>query len=143
MAPEEIALLFPGQASQYLGMFRGLSERYDTVRTWFRRIDADRASRHGEPVTANMYPECGDTEAALDRLRQTQNAHPAIFMTAFALHDLLRQIGLEAGYYVGHSLGEVVALAAAGFLSPDESLRLVARVAMPSLTPRSPIPAKW
>ncbi len=122
---EQIALLFPGQASQYPGMFQGLMDQFDTIRTWFRRADAYWTARHGERVTGYMHPQNATEEQALEKLRQTENAHPAIFVTSFALHDLLRQMGLEARYYIGHSLGEVVALAAAGCLSADDALRLV------------------
>ncbi|MBN1400045.1 MAG: acyltransferase domain-containing protein, partial [Anaerolineae bacterium] len=123
--PAEIALLFPGQASQYPHMLRGLYECYQPLRAWFTRADAYWLTRRDHTVTSLIYPPASQDEAAWDRLRETQNAHPSIFITSYALYDLLRGMGLRADHMVGHSLGEITALAAAEKLSFQNALRLV------------------
>lgn len=126
--PSGTAILFPGQASQYPRMFRSTYAVYDTFRTWFLRADAHWLARRDQTVSSLLFPPAPSAEGeALERLRQTQNAHPAIFVSSFALHDLLRQMGLEAGFMAGHSLGEITALAASGMIDFDDALALVER----------------
>ncbi len=125
MTPAEIAVMFPGQASQYLNMFRHIYDQYDSVRAWFSKADAFWFSKHQHTVSSLIFPVNKNEEEALEILRQTQNAHPAIFITSFALYDLLKNMGFSAQYMTGHSLGEITALAAAEKLSFDDALRLV------------------
>ncbi len=127
VTPAETALLFPGQASQYPYMLAAVHDAYDAVRTWFHKADAFWLRQHGHTVSSLVFPGDGGEDAALERLRQTQNAHPAIFVSSFALYDLLRQHGLAAGFMIGHSLGEITALAAAGMLNFADALQLVDR----------------
>lgn len=125
ITPAEIAVMFPGQASQYLNMFRQIYDQHDSVRAWFGKADAYWFSKHEHTVSSLIFPVNKNEDEALEILRQTQNAHPAIFITSFALYDLLKSLGFSARYMTGHSLGEITALAAAQKLSFDDALRLV------------------
>ncbi|MBN1481879.1 SDR family NAD(P)-dependent oxidoreductase [candidate division KSB1 bacterium] len=120
----EIAILFPGQAAQYLNMFRSIYDRFDTVRSWYKKADAYWLARHNSSVSSLIYTDSED-EAALERLKETQNAHPGIYISSYALYDLLSRMGLRAHYMIGHSLGEITALAAAGKISFRDALKLV------------------
>ena len=122
--PSETAILFPGQASQYLNMFRSIYDHYDSFRAWFAKADAFWMPRHGHSVSSLVFQQEND-EAALERLKETQNAHPAIFITSYALFYLLSSMGLRSDYMIGHSLGEITALAAADKLSFRDALTLV------------------
>lgn len=122
--PSEIAVMFPGQASQYLNMFRSIYDQYDSVRATFAKADAWWQSRHGFSISSLIFHE-EETDEALDRLKETHNAHPAIFTSSYALWTLLESIGLKADYMIGHSLGEITALAAAQKLSFRDALKLV------------------
>ncbi len=124
---EKIAIMFPGQASQYLHMFRNIYDRFETVRSLYEQADARWIDRHGFSVTALIFPETEDEKAALETLKETRNAHPAIFMSSIALFELFKGLGLDAKYMTGHSLGEITALAAAGKISMDDALTLVDR----------------
>jgi acyl transferase domain-containing protein/short-subunit dehydrogenase/acyl carrier protein len=123
--PSEVAVMFPGQASQYLHMFRNVYEELDGVRSWYDRADAYWFSRYGRTVTSLLYPTDLPEEEAFQRLTETQNVHPSIFITSFALYDLLAKLGLEAGFMIGHSLGEITALAASGKMEFSDALQLV------------------
>ena len=125
LKPSKIAVIFPGQASQYLNMFRNIYDQYDSVRTLISKADSFWFSKHGYTVSSLIFPINNKEEEALETLRQTQNAHPCIFITSLALYDLLKNMGFEAKYIAGHSLGEITALAAAEKLSFDDALRLV------------------
>ncbi len=65
--------------------------------------------------------------ASPDQLRQTYIAQPAIFSVSVAALQALRRAGVQPAYVAGHSLGELAALVAAGALSFEAGLTLVAR----------------
>jgi len=64
-----------------------------------------------------------------DRLRETQHAQPALFVTSIACLEAAREGGMVSGgppaFVAGHSLGEYTALHAAGALTFEDGLRLV------------------
>ncbi|MCU0489446.1 MAG: acyltransferase domain-containing protein [Anaerolineales bacterium] len=125
VTPAEIAILFPGQASQYPNMLRFAYQTYDTLRTWLRKADAYWHAQHGNTISGLIFPDGISEEQALEQLRQTHHAHPSIFITSYALYDLLTQMGLQASYMIGHSLGEITALAAAGKVTFENALKLI------------------
>lgn len=118
--PEQVVIMFPGQASQYHGMFSAL-RRSETV-GWFGRADAYWLKHHGRTVTSLI--DDGDEPEAL---RHTENAHPAIFTASYAVYQVLKNSGLQASWMIGHSLGEITALAASEKMSFQNGLALVAR----------------
>jgi [acyl-carrier-protein] S-malonyltransferase len=65
--------------------------------------------------------------ASADELRQTYIAQPAIYCVSVAALRALQRAGVRPTYVAGHSLGELSALVAAGALSFEAGLTLVAR----------------
>jgi [acyl-carrier-protein] S-malonyltransferase len=115
-----IALVFPGQGSQAVGMGRALAENFPAARQAFDEIDA----ALGENLTSIMW------EGPAETLTLTENAQPALLaVSVAALRVLESEAGLdvkrEAAFVAGHSLGEYSALTAAGSLDPAEAARLV------------------
>jgi len=109
--------LFPGQGSQYPGMGRALYGRFAPVRELFQRA--------GELLGWDLWGLCeGGPE---ERLRETHRSQPAIYTLSYATYKLLREAGWEPEMVAGHSVGEFAALAAAGGLSFEEGLRVVAK----------------
>lgn len=109
------ALLFAGQGSQYVGMARTLFEGYPTAAHLITRAD--------ELLGFSLSSICFDGPA--DTLKETRYTQPALFVHEAAILAALdgRQPFDAAA---GHSLGEYSALYAAGVLSFDDALRLVA-----------------
>jgi [acyl-carrier-protein] S-malonyltransferase len=108
------AIAFPGQGVQAVGMdrlIRGTS-------AWERVAEA--SDILGFELARLM------AEGPEDKLQQTQYAQPAVFVTCFALWQLCCA-GEEPAAYVGHSLGEVTALAAAGAFTFAQGVELVAK----------------
>jgi [acyl-carrier-protein] S-malonyltransferase len=99
------AVLFPGQGSQTSDM-REQVERH--------RPDLLELAR--SEVSDDFFERAGDG---------TRWAQPAIFCAALAGFDVLRD-RVEPDFMAGHSLGEIAALAAAGALTAEDGLRLVA-----------------
>jgi len=117
--PGTVALLFPGQGAQTVGMGRAAYDRSTAAREVFAR--ADRAL--DLPLSRLCF------EGPEDALRQTRYQQPAILACSLALLAARQEWGgpFAATFATGHSLGLYSALVAAGSLTLEEALRLVAR----------------
>src|SRR4051794_6256704 len=115
-----IAFLFPGQGSQAVGMGKGLADAFASARGVFDEVDA----ALGEKLSAIMW------EGPLERVTLTENAQPALVAVSLAAMRVLEteagvDIGRDAQFVAGHSVGEYAALAAAGSISLADAVRLV------------------
>jgi [acyl-carrier-protein] S-malonyltransferase len=115
MAAERIALLFPGQGSQSVGMGRDLAERFPAARAVYEEAD--------DVLGTALSRLCW--EGPEDELTLTVNAQPALFVHAAAVWALARDAGLDVVCAAGHSLGEFSAWHAAGSLTFADALRTV------------------
>ncbi|MBH5320332.1 ACP S-malonyltransferase [Paenibacillus sp. GSMTC-2017] len=112
----KLALLFPGQGSQYIGMGKELLERSSTARVVFAEAD-EVLGFNLQQLIANGSPE---------ELTRTENAQPALLTVSVAAFRVyMEEIGVEPAYMAGHSLGEFSALTCAGVMSFADALRLV------------------
>jgi [acyl-carrier-protein] S-malonyltransferase len=110
-----IALLFPGQGSQAVGMGKDLAEKYPVARQTF--AEADEALGYKLSTVCFEGPE--------DQLRLTEITQPAILAASIAILRILETRIPKPGYVAGHSLGEYSAHVAAGTFSFAEAVRTV------------------
>lgn len=111
-----VAVLFPGQGSQQVGMGAGLFEA--------------RPDLLGEPADEILGWSLRDMclEGPEESLMRTEHAQVALFAVSYALWEEFRESYRgPVSAAAGHSLGEYTALCAAGGLSFSEALRVVAR----------------
>jgi [acyl-carrier-protein] S-malonyltransferase len=106
------AVVFPGQGSQAIGMGRALSDAFSEARHLFQEID----DALGQSLSRIMW------EGPDDQLTLTENAQPALMAVSLAVIRVLDRQGQwrlaeQASFVAGHSLGEYLALAAAGSFS--------------------------
>ncbi|MCY7367055.1 MAG: ACP S-malonyltransferase [Chamaesiphon sp.] len=109
------AWVFPGQGSQILGMGVDLLD-IDSAKATF-----DQAA---EILGWSIVDICQNDEV---KLANTQYTQPCLYVIESILVDLLKQKGLTADVVAGHSLGEFVALYAAGVFDFETGLQLVKR----------------
>lgn len=114
-----IAWVFPGQGSQKVGMAAGVLELPGA-----RERFADASELLGRDLLAIC---AGEAEGELSDLNDTRNTQPALFVIESLLVDALQAQGRQADLVAGHSLGELVALYAAGAFDVDTGLRLMRR----------------
>jgi [acyl-carrier-protein] S-malonyltransferase len=112
-----IAVLFPGQGSQKVGMGRALADAFAICRETFAEADA----ALGEPLSRICF------DGPDDQLTLTENAQPAILAVSIAAYRLLASHGVSPAFVAGHSLGEYSANVAAETFAFADALQIVRR----------------
>ncbi len=116
-----VALVFPGQGSQSVGMGRVLSEVSEAARRVFQQAD----EILGFPLSSLCF------EGPEEELEDTINAQPAILTASIAYLEALKErvnaldLSITPRFVAGHSLGEFTAFVAAGVMDFADALRTV------------------
>jgi [acyl-carrier-protein] S-malonyltransferase len=117
-----VALVFPGQGSQAVGMGAELAKAHAVARAVFDEVDA----ALGQKLSQVMF------EGPIETLTLTENAQPALLAVSVATMRVLEDRGFRLAdgaqgvkFVAGHSLGEYSALCAAGALSVADGARLL------------------
>ncbi len=115
-----IALVFPGQGSQAVGMGKALAEAFAPARQVFDEIDA----ALGEKLSDTIW------NGPAESLTLTENAQPALMAVSMAALRVLEHaagldVARDVAFVAGHSLGEYSALAAARAISLTDAARLL------------------
>jgi len=114
-----LALLFPGQGSQAVGMGADLAAAFASARAVFEEVD--------EALGQSLFKLMRD--GPIEDLTLTENAQPALMAVSLAVTRTLEaEFGVpvrSAAFVAGHSLGEYSALAAAGAISLSDTARLL------------------
>jgi [acyl-carrier-protein] S-malonyltransferase len=114
------AFIFPGQGSQSVGMGKALAEAFPQAKAVFDEVD--------EALSQKLSTVMWDGPA--EDLTLTANTQPALMAVSLAAIRVLEaeaglDLGRDAAFVAGHSLGEYSALAAAGGLSIADTARLL------------------
>jgi len=110
-----IALLFPGQGSQAVGMGKDFSDKFPIARQTFEEAD--------EALGYKLSQVC--FEGPEDQLRLTEITQPAILTTSVAMLRVLEMQMPKPTYLAGHSLGEYSAHVVAGTIAFADAVRTV------------------
>lgn len=114
---KNIALVFPGQGCQYVGMGQFIYRSYEQARLVYEQAE----TYLGYDIREICF------EGPLRKLAQIQYTLPAIFVTSMAVYKAYEtDIAVAPVCAAGHSLGEYTALACSGALSLQDILTLLA-----------------
>jgi [acyl-carrier-protein] S-malonyltransferase len=108
-------MIFPGQASQTVGMAQDLAQLPGAPGEFLGQVNQILS----DDLTGIMFN--GPAEV----LTETRNAQPAILAHSVAVALALRDKGISPSVVAGHSLGEFSAAVAAGALDPADGLKIV------------------
>ncbi|GAA0710011.1 hypothetical protein GCM10008904_21330 [Paraclostridium ghonii] len=113
---KDIALLFPGQGAQYVGMGKEFYNKYDFVKDIFN----ESSDILGKDIAKLIF------DSDEKELTDTKNAQPAIFTVSYAAYKVFtNEVGVEPKILAGHSLGEISALICAGALDFSDGVKIV------------------
>ena len=109
-----VAVVFPGQGSQFVGMGKDFYEKFDSVKEFYSKAD----NALGYSLSEIMFagPE--------NDLKLTQNTQPALVTMSASIWSLIKD-KVQPSFFAGHSLGEYSAVYAAGGLSFEETVKAV------------------
>ncbi|MFT5893212.1 MAG: [acyl-carrier-protein] S-malonyltransferase [bacterium] len=113
-----IAVVFPGQGSQSVGMLADLAAEHSVVQSTFAEAS--------ESLGLDLWSlaQTGSKEALAD----TRITQPLMFTSSVAVWRVLQEAGLPLPTaFAGHSLGEFAAMVAAQMLSFEDGIKLVQR----------------
>ena len=113
----KIAVIYPGQASQYVGMGKDLYEQIPQAQNIYQTAN----EILGFEITKVSF------EGPEEELKQTCITQPAIFIHSVIVTNLLAEKNIHPEVAAGHSLGEYSALVAADALSFEDALKIVKR----------------
>ena len=113
------SVLFPGQGSQSVGMGKKLYEKFDYVKSLFKKAD----DILQKPISKSIL------EGPKDFIDQTENTQPAIFLVSYSICEVIKNESSfnlnEAKFFAGHSLGEYSALACSESLNFEQTIKLL------------------
>ena len=113
------SVIFPGQGSQAVGMGKEFYEKYDLVKTLFEEAD--------DALNTNLSKKILD--GPKEELDLTVNTQPAIFLISYSIFQVIKKefnIDLnKAKFFAGHSLGEYSAMACAGYLNFQDTIKIL------------------
>jgi len=116
MSTDAVAIVFPGQGSQAVGMLGDLSSTFKQIKETFD--EASNALGRDLWALAQNGP--------IEELNFTQNTQPLILTASIAMWRVWQsEVGIKPAFLAGHSLGEYSALVAASSLNFVDAVKLV------------------
>ena len=113
------SVIFPGQGSQLVGMGKEFYNKFDIVKKLFKEAD--------DVLGASLSKTILD--GPKEALNLTANTQPAIFLISYSIFQVVKKefnIDLfKAKYFAGHSLGEYSAIACAGYLNFNDTIKIL------------------
>ncbi len=118
---KELSFLFTGQGAQYFGMFQGYYDGFEVFRNSVEECDLVLRPLLGVSIKDILWQQDGDSNL----IHQTKFTQPALFVVEYAMAKLWMHYGVQPTVLIGHSIGEIVALAVANAMDVSDALKLV------------------
>lgn len=118
---QEIAFLFTGQGSQYVGMGKDLYEQHPIFKESLDKCANILQQYFSESILDILFAEGKYKE----KINNTLYAQPLLFAVEYSLAQLWQSWGIKPSFLLGHSLGEYVAACIGGVFDLPDVLKLV------------------
>ncbi len=131
LATGQLAVLFPGEGAQYLGMLGELAREFQPARDMLVSFDREIGPDGDDTASVSRFfqsPSRLSPEARQyleQRLRGIDWAMNSVLAADAVMGQMLREIGLGPAALAGHSAGELAALAGAGVLKGASDIGLL------------------
>lgn len=113
------SVIFPGQGSQFVGMGKEFYDRFDIVKKLFKEADEALGLSLSKIIL----------EGPKEELDLTANTQPAIFLISYSIFQVIKKEFNKdlhkAKFFAGHSLGEYSAIACAGYLDFQDTIKIL------------------
>lgn len=119
----KLVYMFTGQGSQYVGVAKELLEQEEVFRDAFRLCCERALELAGVSLEDVVYPKSSENTSDINNTRYAQLV---VFSIEYALLRLIQSRGTKPAAVLGHSLGEYCAAVAAGVMSIDDAIKVVA-----------------
>ena len=110
------AVIFPGQGAQYVGMAKDFYDSFEDSKKVFDEAD--------DVLDIELKKICFEEN---DDINKTEYTQPAMVAAEVAIYEHLKNAGLKADVFAGLSLGEYIALVAAGAMTLADGIKTVRR----------------
>jgi thioester reductase-like protein len=118
----KICFLYTGQGSQYPGMAQSLYNTSPIFRMNFDKCERLLREKYGVHIKTALWEEDNNNSS----ITRTIYSQTSIFCVEYCLTKLWKSYGIQPDCVLGHSLGEFAASCAAGILSLEDAIELVA-----------------
>jgi enediyne polyketide synthase len=127
----KIAGLFPGQGSHFINMGEQLKDRYPFIDNIYNKSDESLKDIFKEGLTerifTNIFRLTKEQHKSFENtLKNTGTAQPAIVLSSMAMLKILEYFGVQPDICLGHSLGEISAMAASGYFNDHTAVQIAA-----------------
>jgi len=121
----KIALMYPGQGTQYLEMGKNLYENSTPFRKTLEEISEIAVEEVGFRLTDFLYLEDYRNNLSTD-INQTSLVQPLLFGIQMAYTNWLKSYGLSPEVIIGHSIGELTAATVSGVFELEAATQIIA-----------------
>ena len=118
----KIGFIFTGQGAQWPQMGKGLLETFPVAARTIKHLDQVLGSSH-EPPSWTLYDQLVGSRNA-DHLRLPEISQPLVTALQLAILAVFDASGVSCCATVGHSSGEIAAAVAAGYLTPEQAIKI-------------------
>lgn len=110
-----IAFIFPGQGTQYVGMAKDFVDRFPAAKEVFEEAS--------DSLGFDIFKLC--SEGPQEELFKTENTQPSVLTASVAILKVIERAGFDCSITAGLSLGEYTSLVKAGALRFDQCVNIV------------------